>query len=260
MPLAAYRHGMSDRRYDAVICDIDGCLGPESNAPLDVAALEKIAEHNLSAIERGDAPVLTLCSGRPQPFAEAMCRFLSNTTLPCIAENGVWLFDPRTNRYLRDPAISAEHLEAVHAASVWIDRELGPKNIVIQPGKTASISLWHPDTAFLKSHMPRLREVFAREGWPFRVSDTIAWINCDLEHVSKATGIARFLRETGLEPSRLAGVGDSPSDLVMLDHVAFFACPANSHAQVKARANYVSPEAEVRGVLDILGRLAGPGA
>lgn len=246
---------MSERRYDAVICDIDGCLGPESNAPLDVAALEKIAEYNQEAIARRDRPVVTLCSGRPQPFAEAMCRFLSNTELPCVAENGVWLFDPRTNRYLRDPAIGAEHLAAVHEATVWIEAELGPSGMVIQPGKTASISLWHEDTRFLKSHMPRLREVFAARGWPFRVSDTIAWINCDLTHVSKATGIARLLKETGLVPSRLAGVGDSPSDLVMLDHVAFFACPGNAHPEVRARSNYVSPEHEVRGVLDILARL-----
>lgn len=245
------------RRYDAVICDIDGCLGPESNAPLDVARLEKIAEYNQRAIAEHDRPVVTLCSGRPQPFAEAMCRFLSNTVLPCVAENGVWLFDPKNNGYLRDPAITSEHLSAVHEATVWIERELVPRGFVIQPGKTASISLWHPDTAFLKSHMSRLRDVFAEHGWPLRVSATVAWINCDLAHVSKASGVRRLVELAGLNPARLAGVGDSPSDLAMLPHVAHFACPANAHDEVKAASHFVSAHEEVRGVLDILDRLAG---
>ena len=34
-----------------------------------------------------------------------------------------------------------------------------------------------------------LPEKFAKEGWPLRVSRTVAWVNCDLEFVNKKTGI-----------------------------------------------------------------------
>lgn len=240
------------RRFDAIICDIDGCLGPESAAPLDARALAVIAEHNRHAIREGDRPILTLCSGRPQPYAEAMCRLLGNTELPCVAEMGVWLYDPKANRFLRDPAIAPEHLRAVHEATRWIERELLPRGVVIQPGKTASISLWHPDTPTLMAHKPRLVETFAREGWPLRVSSTVAWINCDLAHVSKATGIERLMRETGLTRDRLAGIGDTLGDLAIREHVAWFGCPSNAVDELKARAEYVSPRPEVEGVLDIL--------
>jgi hypothetical protein len=229
------------RRFDAVICDIDGCLGPESAAPLDSEALVKVAEHNRRAIRDGDRPIVTVCSGRPQPFAEAMCRFMANDAVPCVAENGVWVFDPRSNRYLRDPTITAGHL----------------RGVVIQPGKSASISLWHPETAFLTAQVPVIERTAAERGWPLRVSMTVAWINCDLAHISKASGIARLMAMTGLRKERLAGIGDTMSDKAIAENVAYFACPANADVRLKTHAAYVSPGREAAGVLDILGRLIG---
>lgn len=245
----------ASRRYDAVICDIDGCLGPESAAPFDTPLLLKVAEHNIRAERDRDRPVLTVCSGRPQPFAEAMCRFLANGSVPCVAENGVWVYDPRDNRFLMDPAITVDDRKSVREASAWIEKDLLPKGVIIQPGKTASISLWHPDTKFLMGLMPTIRETFANSGWKIRVSNTVAWINCDLEHVSKGSGIRRLVEICHFEKSRLAGVGDQMSDMAIRENVAFFACPSNADPALAARADFVSKEAEVRGVLDILARL-----
>lgn len=243
------------RRFEAVICDIDGCLGPESAAPFDTPLLLKVAEHNILASTKGDRPVLTVCSGRPQPFAEAMCRFLGNASVPCVAENGVWLYDPRDNRFLMDPEITPADRIAVREATDWVERELLPRGVIIQPGKTASISLWHPDTAFLMGLMPTIRETFRTNGWNLRVSNTVAWINCDLGHVSKGSGIRRLMELCHLEKARLAGIGDQLSDLAIRENVAHFACPSNADPALAARADFVSKEAEVRGVLDILGRI-----
>lgn len=243
---------MEKRR--AIICDIDGCLGPESAAPLDAAALARIASHNRRAEAEGGA-VLTLCSGRPQPFVECLCRLLSNTTVPCVAEMGVWVFDPRTMGFHLDPSITVAHLAAVREAEAWVRADLGPRGVVIQPGKAASISLWHADTAGLFALRPVLVERFAREGWPLRVSSTVAWINCDLAHVSKGTGLARALRMVGLEKGSLAGIGDTTGDLAIREAVAWFGCPRNAAPELRRVADYVSPHAEVEGVLDILARL-----
>ncbi len=243
------------RRFDAVISDIDGCLSPEDSGPMNAPALARIAEHNQRAQEAGDRPVVTVCSGRPQPFAEALCRLIGNRILPCVAENGVWLYHPKDNRYDMDPRITDTHLAAVADACGWARRELGPRGVTIQPGKAASISLYHSDAAFLRSLEGPVREEFARRGWPLRVSMTWYYINCDLEHVSKATGLGRLFEATGVGRDRLAGIGDTPGDIAIADRVAFFACPANADPVLKARAAYVSAFAEVEGVLDILARL-----
>jgi hydroxymethylpyrimidine pyrophosphatase-like HAD family hydrolase len=125
-----------------------------------------------------------------------------------------------------------------------------------QPGKACSISLYHPDTPYLKSLEPVLEAAFAERGWPFRVSSTWHWINCDLAHVSKATGIERFMAHTGLTRDRLAGIGDTMGDRAIREHVAFFACPANADEHLKPHADLVSAGAEIEGVLEILDRVS----
>ena len=246
---------MPPSKFDLVVSDNDGCLVAETTAPFDLESLAKIAEHNRLAESRKDRPVLTLCSGRPQPFAEGMCRLLANTTAPCVAENGVWLYHPGPNIYEIDPAIRPEHRKAVREAAAWLEEEFGPRGVSQQPGKAASISLYHPDATYLRSIENVVRAGFEQRGWPLRVSMTWFYMNCDLKHVSKATGLDRLLKHTRTPRERLAGIGDTPGDLPIRERVAFFACPANAMEEIKKVADYISPFPEARGVVDILERL-----
>jgi len=246
----------SHPRFDLIISDNDGCLVAEDTSPLDLDSLARLAAHNRLAQTNRDRPILTLCTGRPQPFAEAMCRLLANCAAPCIAENGVWMYNPADNRYEMDPAITPAHRAAIREAAAWLEAEYGPKGVFQQPGKSASISLYHADTEYLKSIGPRVREEFAARGWPLRVSMTWFYINCDLAHVSKGTGMDRLLAATGTNRDRLMGIGDTPSDMPIRERVAFFACPANAHDDIKKVADYESPFAEARGVVDIVERFA----
>jgi hydroxymethylpyrimidine pyrophosphatase-like HAD family hydrolase len=151
-----------------------------------------------------------------------------------------------------DPSISEADLAAVEAARGWVRRELFPRGFVMQPGKAASISLYHEDTALLQASMDEVRGVFEREGWALRVSSTHLYINCDLAHVSKGTGLDRLIAGAGLEKSRLVGVGDTESDFAIAERVARFGCPGNAREAVKERAAYVSQFEEIEGVLDVI--------
>ena len=248
----------ASRRYDILLCDIDGCLISELQKPLDIAALSRVAEHNRLAHERHDRPALTVCSGRPQPFAEGMCRLLGNLSTPCVAENGVWLYHPGTNEYLMDPAITEGHLAAVSELAGWSRATFGPLGTRQQPGKTASVTLYHPDTKLLSGTIRgEVENECAKRGWPFRISMTWYYINCDLTHVSKGSGVDRLLAMTKTPKARLAGIGDTVGDRCIAERTAFFACPANAQAEVKTLAQYVSHEEEAHGVLDILTKVVG---
>ncbi|MEQ8847432.1 HAD family hydrolase [Botrimarina sp.] len=248
--------------WQAVICDLDGCLANEKGGAMDLVRLGRIAEHNRRVEAAGEGPTVTVCTGRPQPFAEAMCRLLANNTLPCIAENGVWLYHPGTNHYERDPAITPDHADAVVAASKLLNERYAGRGVTQQPGKTSSVTLFHPDRQVLIDIQPEVRDLLAQRDWPFRVSMTWDYINCDLKHVSKSTGLARLFQRTGLDPGRCLGLGDTMSDLPIAEACGWFGCPANAADEIKQHADYVSPEEEVAGVLDILrqaGALRGPG-
>ena len=241
--------------YELVITDVDGCLIPEAPISFDSETLLRIATYQREAEERRDRPRLTVCTGRPQPFAEAICRLLGNSTVPCVAENGVWLYHPGTNEYTIEPRITDDDRKAVSGAEDALMRRFGPLGFTIQPGKSASVSLYHQDREQLLAAVPRVREIVEEEGWPLRISTTVRYINCDLKHVSKATGIDRLLSMFPVPKARLAGIGDTAGDLYIADHCSFFACPANAEDEIRRRADYVSPYPEAKGVLDILERL-----
>jgi hydroxymethylpyrimidine pyrophosphatase-like HAD family hydrolase len=243
-------------QYDLVICDIDGCLSPESHSPINGPALSRIAEHNRQAIQNRDRPVVTLCSGRPIGFVECLCRMTHNTLIPCIGENGVWIWRPADNSFECEPAITEEHLEVVHEARKLLRLLYHAHGVIQQPGKSASVALYHPDTDYLRSIFPKIADEFQKQGWPIRVSMTWLYINCDLQHVNKGTAIDRLLAETGIDPERTAGIGDTMGDQFIAERVSWFGCPANAEAEIRKFAAYVSPDHEVEGVLDILERLS----
>jgi len=242
-------------KYDLVICDIDGCLSPESHAPINISGLSKVAEHNRLAVQNRDRSVVTLCSGRPIGFVECLGRLIQNTLIPCIGENGVWLWRPTDNSFECDPAITDEHFEVVHEARKLLRSLFEAKGVVQQPGKSASVALYHSDTAYLQSIVPVVAEEFQKRNWPIRVSMTWLYINCDLQHINKGTAIDRLLSETGTEAGRTAGIGDTVGDKFIAERVAWFGCPANAEAEITKSAAYVSPHKEVEGVLDILDQL-----
>jgi hydroxymethylpyrimidine pyrophosphatase-like HAD family hydrolase len=245
------------RRFDLVICDIDGCLVGEGQTPFDLAALAEVAEHNRLALDRGDRPLVTVCTGRPQPFAESICRLIGNVHVPCVCEMGVWVYHPGNNTYQMDPKISPNHLAMVKELSAWAHDMFASRGVTQQPGKNASVTLWHPDTKFLKTIAPVVEERCAKMGWPFRISMTWFYINCDLAHVSKGTGLDRMLTEMKIPKERLAGIGDTLSDKCIAERVGWFACPSNAHAAIKEHAHYVSEGSEARGVTEILSELIG---
>jgi hydroxymethylpyrimidine pyrophosphatase-like HAD family hydrolase len=155
-----------------------------------------------------------------------------------------------------DPSITREHLDAVGAASAWLRESFGRRGVSQQPGKSASISLYHDDTAYLMDEvMPAVSAGVQVCGWPLRVSRTERYVNLDLSHVSKGTALDRLLEQTGLKRERLAGIGDAASDLAIRERVAFFACPANAIDELKTKADLVATRAQVDGVLDILDAL-----
>lgn len=248
----------SSSRFDAIVSDIDGCLCDEHGGPFDLARLGLIREYNERAIATRGGPVLTVCSGRPVGFAEAMTRLVGNTLLPAIGEMGVYLHDPRTAQSELDPSISAADLESVAGLQRYFHESLRPMGVTMQPGKSASVTFWHSDTDRLRNRIrPDVESLCGERGWPLRVSMSWFYINCDLAHISKGTGIERFKARTGIATDRLAGIGDTASDLAIRQKVAFFACPANATDEVKAVADYVAAKPEAEGVVEILGVIAG---
>ncbi len=243
-------------RLDAIVCDIDGCLSPELPRPAATHLLARVSDHNRRARETGGVPPLTLCTGRPLPFAEAMARAVGAFALPIVCEGGVWVLTMDPYRWEMDPRITPEHLGLVREIEAWAAAQFD--GAFLEAGKAAAVTIFHaqgPDY-LRRVVLPAVQTRIDDAGWPVRAGMTWTCINIELDYISKASGIDRVLAATGLAPDRLAGIGDTMGDLAIRERVAWFACPANAHDELKAHADYVSPHEEAQGVLDILARLS----
>ena len=247
----------SPREIKAILCDVDGCLSPEAIGQASAGALSAIAKHTHWARTQHARPLLTLCTGRPLPFADAIARMVGALDLPIVCEAGAFLLDPTTYTWELDATLTPDYLAALAEMRVWIEQAFPA--VYFEQGKVAALTLFHPDgpATLERDVMPRLRERVEREGLPFRVAMTWTCINVEPAGVSKATGIDRFMQRTGLATDQLAGIGDTMSDMAIRERVRFFACPANAKPELKPHADYVSDFDEVFGVLDILEHMQG---
>ncbi|MEM6648422.1 MAG: HAD family phosphatase, partial [Bacteroidota bacterium] len=105
------------------VADIDGCLS-EPYAPLDLERLGQLAEM-IGAAQHGHAtlPRVTLCSGRPFPYVEAMGQVLG-IQQPMLFEAGAGCFDPVANRITWHPLLTDAMIAQAQAVMVWAEQDL----------------------------------------------------------------------------------------------------------------------------------------
>jgi len=237
-----------------IITDLDGCVSPEESVPWDLGLFFEFARLSraASAGETSLAP-LTLCTGRPQPYAEVLMKIL-DIRAPVICENGAVLYSLHDNWARVGPGVTAEKIQALRAVRTFIETELLPDHpeAVIQFGKEAQVSVFSKQPDILREMQPRVERFVREHGPELIINCSHYYLNLSLAGVDKGSMLRVLLEELGVERNRVAGIGDTVGDLPLREAVGFFACPANAQAEIKAAADYVSPEPTIAGLLDIL--------
>ncbi|TVR52561.1 MAG: hypothetical protein EA425_04540 [Puniceicoccaceae bacterium] len=245
-------------RFRLIACDVDGCLSPEASVSWDLDRISTVARRVRGAGPRPPLP-FTLCTGRPQPYVEALLKLFA-IDLPAICENGAVLYRLATNEAAYAPGVTAERIRAMDEVRRFVVGDLLPAvpGARLQFGKQAQVTLYVPDPGRFRDLAGRIRAFLGRDAAQFVVSSSHLYLNVSLAGVDKGTALAAVCRELGLGRDAVAAIGDTEGDLPMQGHAGFFACPANATAEVRARANYVSPLEEDLGLIDILDHLGAP--
>ncbi len=240
-----------------ILADIDGCISPESSRPWEGPLFDKFAQLSRAA-SAGASPLppLTLCTGRPQPYVEVLMKIL-DIRYPAICEAGAVLYSLEDNCSRFAPEITPEMIQGLHRLREHITAEILPDfpGLVYQFGKEAQMSLFSEDPACFDAVEQRVQAYVATlNGLALTITPSHYYLNIDFKGVTKGAAIKRLLDDLGLQRDEAAGIGDTMGDISIRDAVAFFACPANAVPGIKAVADYVSPYADIRGMLDILER------
>ena len=240
-----------------IITDIDGCISPEESIPWNLDSFGRLARISHDAAEgRGSVAPITLCSGRPQPYAEALLKVLG-IWAPAICENGAVLYSLKDNRSRYGPGVTTEKILGLRAVRAFLETDLLPEfpELVYQFGKEAHMSLYCERPEVFESITGRIEEFVKRIGGPeIIIAPTHYYLNISLAGVNKGNTLRALREELKTDREHAAGIGDTEGDLPIREAVGFFACPSNARPAVKDVAGYVSPYPDIEGFLDILAR------
>lgn len=231
------------------ITDLDGCITHPFLSP-DWEAITQIKELNERSKSEEHIPELTICSGRPFPYVEAVGQWL-NVDKPMVFESGGGIYDIKTNEISWNPHFNEEAKQAVEEIKTWLSTTLikNFKGTYPEFAKYTDAGLVNPDPSKIAlMHKEVLN--FVGEKYPiFEVHATDISVNIILTKANKGEGIRMLCKQLGLELSEVAYIGDSSGDIPGLEIVGKSYAPENGTTSVKSRVDKITPKA-TRGVLE----------
>ncbi len=238
--------------FSLIVTDVDGCIGAGEGKAYDPDVIRQLADLNRAAQRGEPVPAVTLCTGRPGAYVDAMmqiltvsCRRSSRTAPACTSRavtslNGIRPFPGRHAR------------PSSRCAASWRRQSWIPASATSSPGKELALTLF-PQPGHTLTEVGAVTErAFAGRDVPCRVEVGVTSIGIWLEGVDKGAGLRWLADETGVPLSRIAAIGDDTGDISFLKLAGYSAAPQNAIPAVKDVVDYVSPFTFGQGVLDII--------
>lgn len=235
-----------------LVLDIDGVLSHGEAQAFDLSLLGRLRELNQQAKTNPSIPAVTLNTGRPSPYVEALMQAMDGWQ-PALFENGAGLYFPQNYSFKITPLFTSSIKTQLNTLIALLDKEIVQTGKAYwQPGKTVCYTLFSHGNytiteladdvkAFAESISEELAVVIAGQA-----------LNIYPRMITKGTGIEWLAEVTGIALSEMAGVGDSDGDIDFLRLLAFRAAPSNATTNVKSIVDYVSSYPTTAGLHDIL--------
>ena len=206
-------------------------------------------------------PPLTLCSGRPAQFVDAVGQAIG-LFVPAICENGAVLYDPQSGEHERlfaeaDRSVLRAvraYIEEVYAAPGWVK---------VAQGKEICVSViprgerWSDIRELYDELHERLDRRLGSALDRLTITYSAGAVDITPAGIDKASGVRTLLERLGIPAEAVLAIGDGGNDLPMLRRCGLAAAPANARPEVREAVAYVAPQPEAKGVLDILARFTG---
>lgn len=234
------------------VTDIDGCLGLPY-VPFDLEQLSTLrgyAEEAGRPSADDPAPALSICSGRPYPYVEAMTQALGVTT-PVLFEGGGGLFDPAAAQTTWSPQLTEEMEKKVETVQHWFVDECIPGTaLMLDHAKRTQAGVITGNPEEIVDLRPRV-ERYVEENVPgLHVFTTDNSVDVVPPGITKQHGLTWLADCLGLDMSEIAYIGDSNGDLDALASVGLSFAPANAHSIVTEQVDHVTDGTVLEGTLE----------
>jgi len=243
-----------------IICsDIEGCLREGGKfIPNNLAGLQKIQEYQLQALDNPNLPPVVLCSGRGIGFMEGM---LTNIGFPpanfwSVAENGVFIFDLRSNTLELNPAVSKNIVKIQKISQEIIPNLLEKIGGKKEPGKEICISLNPPSGMEIEEFFEIVKKRLSQFEKVVELTHSTTAVDITPKGANKKSGLTFAAKKSGVELNNILYIGDTKGDFPAFEVAGYTACPSNATEEckklVKSKDGYISSSTDIKGVTDII--------
>lgn len=235
-----------------IVLDCDGVLSKGEAHPFDPKLLARLGVLNRRA-RRGEAvPAVTLNTGRPSPYVEAVMQAMGGWQ-PALYESGAGLYFPERYHFERTPHLSSTQLADLQEVIRRVDQAVVQTGRAYwQPGKTICYTLFAHPPMMTTDFADEVKAIIEQVSDQFAVMPAKLALNIHPVGIDKGSGLEWLAQVTGIKPTEMGGVGDTSGDIDFLRLVGRAAAPINAINDVKAIVHYVSPHADTAGLHDIL--------
>ncbi len=215
------------------ITDLDGCLTYPFETP-EWELITRLREYNkLSRIDP-TVPALTICTGRPQPYVEAVAQWL-DIEFPVIFESGGGLYKPRINELHWSPFLTDEMIAKLEDIRNYVTLEILPD----YPHSFLEYSK-HTDVGVVSAHYSEIQEIYSRikkyvldRYTEFEIHYTEVSCNVITKACNKGAGVAFLSDVTSISTSQMAYIGDGTNDIPALKKVRRPFAPQNAREETQ---------------------------
>ena len=232
------------------VTDLDGCMTDPFETP-NWEAYTQIRALQLQSQLDPSIPPISICTGRPMPYAEAQAQFLG-VRLPFVFESGGGFYDLTTNTLSWNPIVNDALTSDIESIRAWAYNEIFPNfpGAIPEFAKFTDVGLIHRDKSVIDEIHALATKKISQEYPHFEVHKTDVSVNIIVKKANKGEGLAHLSKMLEVDLSEMAYIGDSSGDIPGLERVGMAFAPYNAHEPVKEVAHVVTSSPSTVGVLE----------
>jgi len=231
------------------VLDLDGCVSMPFELP-DWSALFEIMHLNKKSSSEEYIPSITICSGRPLPYVEAIGQYLG-VRHPLVFESGGGMYNPLTNKLSWNPVFDDGLFSEIKKIKEYVTSAVIPSHpgTILEFTKKTDVGIINQNEETVNRIFNELKSFVADAHHRFEVHKTEISVNCIVGDANKGSGLKWLSETTEIPLNNIAYIGDSSGDVPALQLCGYPFSPSNAVKAVKKISTAMSKPATA-GVLE----------
>lgn len=214
------------------VTDLDGCISYPFRTP-DWDAVQRIRALNIESRTTDSIPPLTICTGRPHPYAEAVAQWL-DVRIPFVFESA-GLYHWKGNRVETALGNRQTDLKPILELKKWVRHTILPDfpTANLEFSKMMDAGIVAPEKEVIEAITPIVISKIAADYPGLEVHTTDVSVNILMPGNNKLQGMKLLAKSQNIGLDEIAYIGDTGGDIPALKEVKKPYSPKNATRAVK---------------------------